>query len=122
MRADIEARGVAAERLMVVPNAVDPSFLEPLPSGAGVRARRGIGAEEFVVGTTTSCFGFRKTSTCPTLRSPPLTSPRSATSTHSACTARANTSPIQEQCSYAPQRPTITGATDAVDTAGRETP
>mgnify|MGYP001942909212 FL=1 len=58
MRADIEARGVAAERLMVVPNAVDPSFLEPLPSGAGVRARWGIGAEEFVVGTTTSCFGY----------------------------------------------------------------
>ena len=58
MRADIEARGVARERLLVVPNAVDASFLEPLPSGAGVRGGLGIGAEEFVVGTTTSCFGY----------------------------------------------------------------
>ncbi len=58
MRADIEARGVPRERLLVVPNAVDASFLEPLPSGAGVRGELGIGAEEFVVGTTTSCFGY----------------------------------------------------------------
>jgi glycosyltransferase involved in cell wall biosynthesis len=58
MRADIEARGVPRERLLVVPNAVDESFLEPLPSGAGVREGLGIGPEEFVVGTTTSCFGY----------------------------------------------------------------
>ncbi|MFD6953558.1 glycosyltransferase family 4 protein [Nocardiopsis sp. NPDC060348] len=58
MRADIEARGVARERLLVVPNAVDASFLEPLPPGEGVRRELGIGAEEFVVGTTTSCFGY----------------------------------------------------------------
>ncbi|MDE3721124.1 glycosyltransferase family 4 protein [Nocardiopsis sp. N85] len=58
MRADIEARGVPRERLLVVPNAVDASFLEPLPSGTGVREAWGIGPEEFVVGTTTSCFGY----------------------------------------------------------------
>ncbi|MEV2274146.1 glycosyltransferase family 4 protein [Nocardiopsis sp. NPDC049922] len=58
MRADIEARGVPRERLLVVPNAVDASFLEPLPPGDGVRAALGIGAEEFVVGTTTSCFSY----------------------------------------------------------------
>ncbi|WP_026118940.1 glycosyltransferase family 4 protein [Nocardiopsis ganjiahuensis] len=58
MRADIEARGVPRERLLVVPNAVDVSFLDPLPSGAGVREGLGIGQEEFVVGTTTSCFGY----------------------------------------------------------------
>ncbi len=60
MRADIEARGVARERLLVVPNAVEASFLEPLPleEGARVREELGIGAEEFVVGTTTSCFGY----------------------------------------------------------------
>ncbi|MFL1381183.1 glycosyltransferase family 4 protein [Nocardiopsis protaetiae] len=58
MRADIEARGVPPERLLVVPNAVDESFLEPLPSGAAVRQEWGIGAEEFVVGTTTSCYGY----------------------------------------------------------------
>ncbi|APC37276.1 glycosyltransferase WbuB [Nocardiopsis dassonvillei] len=58
MRADIEARGVPRERLLVVPNAVDASFLAPLPPGAGVRAELGIGGEDFVVGTTTSCFGY----------------------------------------------------------------
>ncbi len=58
MRADIEARGVARERLLVVPNAVEASFLDPLPSGAQVREGLGIGAEEFVVGTTTSFFGY----------------------------------------------------------------
>ncbi|MEU3016243.1 glycosyltransferase family 4 protein [Nocardiopsis sp. NPDC007018] len=58
MRADIEARGVPRERLLVVPNAVDASFLEPLPSGDEVRRRLGIGPDEFVVGTTTSCFGY----------------------------------------------------------------
>lgn len=58
MRADIEARGVPRERLLVVPNAVDVSFLAPLPSGAKVRARLGIGPDDFVAGTTTSCFGY----------------------------------------------------------------
>src|SRR5699024_10623547 len=58
MRADIEARGVPRERLLVVPNAVDTSFLAPLPSGAKVRARLGIGPDDFVAGTTTSCFGY----------------------------------------------------------------
>lgn len=58
MRADIEARGVPRERLLVVPNAVDPSFLEPLPSGARLRAGLGIGPDDFVAGTTTSCFGY----------------------------------------------------------------
>lgn len=58
MRADIEARGVPRERLLIVPNAVDPSFRAPLPSGEAVRARLGIGPDEFVAGTTTSCFGY----------------------------------------------------------------
>ncbi|MFV2197049.1 glycosyltransferase family 4 protein [Nocardiopsis sp. LOL_012] len=58
MRADIEARGVPRERLLVVPNAVDVSFLDPLPSGEGVRRGLGIGADACVVGTTTSCFGY----------------------------------------------------------------
>ncbi|WP_307851162.1 glycosyltransferase family 4 protein [Nocardiopsis sp. MG754419] len=58
MRADIEARGVPRERLLVVPNAVDTSFLEPLPSGVEVREGLGIDPEDFVVGTTTSCFGY----------------------------------------------------------------
>ncbi|WP_232831927.1 glycosyltransferase family 4 protein [Nocardiopsis sp. FIRDI 009] len=58
MREDIEARGVPRERLLVVPNAVDASFLDPLPPPEGVREALGIGADEYVVGTTTSCFGY----------------------------------------------------------------
>ncbi|MFW5420306.1 glycosyltransferase [Nocardiopsis sp. CNT-189] len=58
MRADIVARGVPAEKVLVVPNAVDESFLEPLPDGGPVRERLGIPAGAFVVGTTTSCYGY----------------------------------------------------------------
>lgn len=58
MRADIVDRGVDPDRLLVVPNAVDPSFLEPLPPASAVRERLGIGADAFVAGTTTSCFGY----------------------------------------------------------------
>ncbi|WP_193517441.1 glycosyltransferase family 4 protein [Nocardiopsis kunsanensis] len=58
MRADIVERGVAPDRLLVVPNAVDPSFLEPLPPAGGVREPLGIGGGAFVAGTTTSCFGY----------------------------------------------------------------
>ncbi|WP_017574150.1 glycosyltransferase family 4 protein [Nocardiopsis kunsanensis] len=58
MRADIVERGVDPDRLLVVPNAVDPSFLEPLPPAGGVREPLGIGGGAFVAGTTTSCFGY----------------------------------------------------------------
>ncbi|MBB4933932.1 glycosyltransferase involved in cell wall biosynthesis [Lipingzhangella halophila] len=58
MRADIVARGVAAEKVIVVPNAVDEEFLAPLPPGGELRAELGIGPEDFVVGTTTSCYGY----------------------------------------------------------------
>ncbi|MFC7327496.1 glycosyltransferase family 4 protein [Marinactinospora rubrisoli] len=58
MRADIVARGVPEDRVIVVPNAVDEAFLEPLPDGAEQRARIGIPAGAFVVGTTTSCYGY----------------------------------------------------------------
>ncbi|WP_236700464.1 glycosyltransferase family 4 protein [Allosalinactinospora lopnorensis] len=58
MRADIVARGVDAEKVLVVPNAVDESFLEPLPSGESLRAELGIGPDDFVVGTTTSCYSY----------------------------------------------------------------
>lgn len=58
MRADIVDRGVDPDRLLVVPNAVDRSFLKPLPPATRVRERLGIGAGAFVAGTTTSCFGY----------------------------------------------------------------
>lgn len=58
MRDEIVARGVAPERVLVVPNAVEDDFLEPLPDGGGIRDSWAIGPEEFVVGTTTSCYGY----------------------------------------------------------------
>ncbi|MER5910099.1 glycosyltransferase family 4 protein [Streptomyces sp. NPDC001982] len=54
MKAEIVARGVPEERVLVVPNAVDGAFLAPPPDGAPVRARLGIAPDEFVVGTVSS--------------------------------------------------------------------
>ncbi|KIH97067.1 glycosyl transferase family 1 [Streptomonospora alba] len=58
MRAEIVGRGVDPDRVITVPNAVDESFLEPLPDGAGLRRELGAGEDAFVVGTTTSCYGY----------------------------------------------------------------
>ncbi|WP_246421875.1 glycosyltransferase family 4 protein [Nocardiopsis mwathae] len=58
MRADIVARGIDPERVAVVPNAVGEAFLEPLPDGAQLRRELGIEPEDFVAGTTTSCYGY----------------------------------------------------------------
>ncbi|MHB9857864.1 glycosyltransferase family 4 protein [Streptomyces sp. YIM S03343] len=54
MKAEIVARGVPEERVLIVPNAVDEAFLAPLPDGAPVRARLDIAPEELVVGTVSS--------------------------------------------------------------------
>ncbi|MFD0802538.1 glycosyltransferase, partial [Streptomonospora algeriensis] len=58
MRAEIAGRGVEPDKVITVPNAVDESFLEPLPDGAGLRRELGAGEGAFVVGTTTSCYGY----------------------------------------------------------------
>lgn len=54
MRAEIVARGVAADRVLVAPNAVDASFLGPVPSGRPVRARLGFGPGDLVLGAVTT--------------------------------------------------------------------
>ncbi|MFJ3231757.1 glycosyltransferase family 4 protein [Streptomyces sp. NPDC086787] len=54
MKAEIVSRGVPEERVLVVPNAVDATFLAPPPDGAPMRARLGIAPDEFVVGTVGS--------------------------------------------------------------------
>jgi glycosyltransferase involved in cell wall biosynthesis len=54
MREEIVARGVPAERVVIVPNAVSEHFLEPLPDGAALRARLGLQPEEYVVGLVSS--------------------------------------------------------------------
>jgi glycosyltransferase involved in cell wall biosynthesis len=56
MREEIEGRGVA--NVLVVPNAVDDSFLQPLPDGTGLRAELGIAPDAFVVGLTSTFYGF----------------------------------------------------------------
>ena len=58
MREEIIARGVAADRVVIVPNAVDDEFLTPLPDRAPLRAAYGFGDDELVVGTTGSFFRF----------------------------------------------------------------
>jgi len=54
MRDEIVSRGVPAEKVLIVPNAVSQEFLGPLPDAAVLRAALGIGPDEFVVGVVTS--------------------------------------------------------------------
>jgi glycosyltransferase involved in cell wall biosynthesis len=57
MREEIEARGVPATQILIVPNAVSDDFLAPLPElpdVSGLRAELGIGPGEYVVGEVTS--------------------------------------------------------------------
>jgi glycosyltransferase involved in cell wall biosynthesis len=54
MRDEIVARGVPADKVLIVPNAVSQEFLKPLPDATALRAELGIGAEEYVVGVVTS--------------------------------------------------------------------
>ena len=50
MRAEIVARGVPEENVIIVPNGVSEEFLRPLPDGAALRASLGIAPDEQVVG------------------------------------------------------------------------
>jgi glycosyltransferase involved in cell wall biosynthesis len=54
MREEIEARGVPAEKILIVPNAVSEDFLAPLPEAGGLRADLGIEPDDYVVGEVTS--------------------------------------------------------------------
>jgi glycosyltransferase involved in cell wall biosynthesis len=56
MREEIESRGVSG--VLVVPNGVDETFLEPLPDGAKLRAELGIAPGDVVVGLTSTFYGF----------------------------------------------------------------
>lgn len=58
MRDDIVARGVDPAKVLIVPNAVDETFLAPLPDGAPLRAELGIEPGTVVIGTTTSFYRF----------------------------------------------------------------
>jgi glycosyltransferase involved in cell wall biosynthesis len=54
MKAEIVDRGVAPEKVIVVPNGVDDDFLQPLPDAAGLRTKLGIAPNDYVVGTVAS--------------------------------------------------------------------
>ncbi len=54
MREEIIARGVPAEKVIIVPNGVSEEFLRPLPDGAALRASLGIQPGEHVVGLVSS--------------------------------------------------------------------
>jgi len=54
MREEIAARGVPAEKILIVPNAVSEEFLTPLPDAATLREELGIDPDEYVVGVVSS--------------------------------------------------------------------
>ena len=54
MREEIVARGVPAEKILIVPNAVSAEFLKPLPDATTLREELGIKPDEPVVGEVTS--------------------------------------------------------------------
>jgi glycosyltransferase involved in cell wall biosynthesis len=54
MRDEIVARGVPAEKVLIVPNAVSEEYLQPLPDTTALRAELGLGADEHVVGVVSS--------------------------------------------------------------------
>jgi glycosyltransferase involved in cell wall biosynthesis len=58
MREEIVARGIPADRVLVVPNAVSGDFLGPLPDGRALRATLGIGPDEPVAGLVSSLFAY----------------------------------------------------------------
>jgi glycosyltransferase involved in cell wall biosynthesis len=54
MRDEIVARGVPAEKVLIVPNAVSGEFLRPLPDAGALRKELGIAPDEQVVGEVSS--------------------------------------------------------------------
>jgi glycosyltransferase involved in cell wall biosynthesis len=58
MRDEIAARGIDAEKVIVVPNAVADEFLQPLPDPGPLRSALGISPGEPVIGEVTSLFGY----------------------------------------------------------------
>ncbi len=58
MKAEIAARGVPADKIVVVPNAVSEEFLQPLPDGTALRARLGIRPGELVVGVVSNLVPY----------------------------------------------------------------
>jgi glycosyltransferase involved in cell wall biosynthesis len=58
MREEIVGRGIPADQVIVVPNAVTGEFLQPLPDGRELRAALGIGPQELVAGLVSSLYAY----------------------------------------------------------------
>jgi glycosyltransferase involved in cell wall biosynthesis len=58
MREEIVARGVPADKVLVVPNAVSPEFLLPLPDASALRRELGIEPGEYVVGVVSTLTAY----------------------------------------------------------------
>jgi len=54
MREEIMARGVPADKILIVPNAVAPDFLSPLPDATELRRELNIGPQEYVAGVVST--------------------------------------------------------------------
>jgi glycosyltransferase involved in cell wall biosynthesis len=54
MRDEIIARGVPADKVIIVPNGVSQDFLQPLPDAGDLRARLGLKDDEHAVGVVSS--------------------------------------------------------------------
>jgi glycosyltransferase involved in cell wall biosynthesis len=54
MRDEIVARGVPAEKVLIVPNAVSQEFLQPLPDATVLRDELGIARNEHVIGVVST--------------------------------------------------------------------
>src|SRR5260370_6163211 len=54
MREEIVARGVPAEKILIVPNAVSEEFLEPLPDAGPLRDHLGLEQDEYLVGVVST--------------------------------------------------------------------
>jgi glycosyltransferase involved in cell wall biosynthesis len=58
MREEIVARGVPAAKVVVVPNAVSPEFLRPLPDASALRRELGLEPGEYVVGVVSTLTAY----------------------------------------------------------------
>ncbi|MBV9795393.1 MAG: glycosyltransferase [Actinobacteria bacterium] len=58
MRAEIVARGVAPDKVLVVPNAVSEEFLQPLPDASRLRTELGLRPGEQVAGVVSNLVGY----------------------------------------------------------------
>ncbi|GAB4273201.1 MAG: hypothetical protein Kow0092_28520 [Deferrisomatales bacterium] len=58
LRADLVARGIPAEKITVVPNAVDPDELRPVPRDPALRQCWGLAPGDFVVGFLGSFYHY----------------------------------------------------------------